>query len=237
MIKTPCRTDLCCDLLAALFSLLSAKTKQSAGLISVCFCAMNLQAGFDDLVRFMSSGPCQVLLLSRVEGSSTVVQAWRDFIGPPDVEEARREKPERSIISYDIESIVVNVFITATFCSVTQADGRKEKSSEINSTFSPAFVRHAQVLCLPLVEHQPSDHLLSPPPSLLSLSPPPPLSPLPAACGRSTARGPRSTACTAAGTERRPAGSSPSSSPPSAGRPPRGRSRLLRKSVWRGHWR
>lgn len=56
-----------------------------------------LQAGFDDLVRFMSSGPSHVLLLSRVEGSATVAEAWRDFIGPADVEEAKREKPERSV--------------------------------------------------------------------------------------------------------------------------------------------
>lgn len=94
------RTVLCCDLLAALFLFIlffSPKTKQSVGLIFVCWCAMNLQPDFNDLVHFMSSGPSHVLILSRVEGLDTVVQAWRDFIGPADVEEARREKPERFV--------------------------------------------------------------------------------------------------------------------------------------------
>lgn len=74
---------------------------------------MTVQAGFDDLVRFMSSGPSHVLLLSRVEGSATVAQAWRAFIGPADVEEARREKPERSVTgdesakSSDEKSVII----------------------------------------------------------------------------------------------------------------------------------
>lgn len=46
----------------------------------------------------------------------------------------------------------------------------KKQKSEINNTFSPAFVRHTQVLCFPLVEHQPSDHLFFSPPSSLSPS-------------------------------------------------------------------
>lgn len=62
-----------------------------------------------------------------------------------------------------------------------------------------------------------------------------PLSPrLPAACGHNTAHRHRSTQCTVVRTLSRPAGSSPSSSP-TPGRPCK-RSRLGRKSVWRGHW-
>ncbi|XP_034430134.1 thioredoxin domain-containing protein 6 isoform X1 [Hippoglossus hippoglossus] len=49
---------------------------------------------FQDLVQFMSSGPSHILVLSQVEGSASVVPAWREFIGPADIEEARREKPE-----------------------------------------------------------------------------------------------------------------------------------------------
>lgn len=45
----------------------------------------------------MSSGPSHVLILSQAEGSANVVPAWREFIGPVDIEEARREMPERSV--------------------------------------------------------------------------------------------------------------------------------------------
>lgn len=45
----------------------------------------------------MSSGPSHILVLSQVEGSANVVPAWREFIGPADIEEARKEKPERLV--------------------------------------------------------------------------------------------------------------------------------------------
>lgn len=49
-------------------------------------------------MQFMSSGPSHILVLSQAEGSANVVQVWREFIGPADTEEARREKPERLLI-------------------------------------------------------------------------------------------------------------------------------------------
>ena len=52
-------------------------------------------------MQFMSSGPSHILILSQVEGSADVVPAWREFIGPADIEEARREKPERSVTGCD----------------------------------------------------------------------------------------------------------------------------------------
>lgn len=45
----------------------------------------------------MSSGPSHILVLSQAEGSANIVPAWREFIGPADIEEARREKPERLV--------------------------------------------------------------------------------------------------------------------------------------------
>lgn len=45
----------------------------------------------------MSSGPSHILVLSQAEGSANLVQAWREFVGPADIEEARREKPERLV--------------------------------------------------------------------------------------------------------------------------------------------
>lgn len=48
-------------------------------------------------MQFMSSGPFHILVLSQVEGSAAVVLAWREFIGPADIEEAKRENPERLV--------------------------------------------------------------------------------------------------------------------------------------------
>ncbi|CAI5656272.1 unnamed protein product [Oreochromis niloticus] len=63
------------------------------------------EACFEDLVQFMSSGPSHILVLSQVEGSATVVPAWREFIGPADIEEAKREKPESLRAQYGTETL------------------------------------------------------------------------------------------------------------------------------------
>uniref|UniRef100_A0AAY4DXI9 Thioredoxin domain-containing protein n=1 Tax=Denticeps clupeoides TaxID=299321 RepID=A0AAY4DXI9_9TELE len=39
-------------------------------------------------------GPSHILVVSCTEGSKDVIQAWREFIGPANVEEARRQRPE-----------------------------------------------------------------------------------------------------------------------------------------------
>lgn len=51
-------------------------------------------------MQFMSGGPSHVLVLSQTEGSANVISAWREFIGPADLEEARRERPERFVGGY-----------------------------------------------------------------------------------------------------------------------------------------
>ncbi|XP_047457798.1 thioredoxin domain-containing protein 6 [Mugil cephalus] len=63
------------------------------------------EASFEDLVQFMSSGPSHILVLSQVEGLAGVVPAWREFIGPADIEEARREKPESLRAQYGTETL------------------------------------------------------------------------------------------------------------------------------------
>ncbi|KTG03528.1 hypothetical protein cypCar_00049195 [Cyprinus carpio] len=51
-----------------------------------------------ELIQFMSSGPSHGLVISKTEGCEDVIPAWQEFIGPPDVEEARRMQPERHFI-------------------------------------------------------------------------------------------------------------------------------------------
>ncbi|XP_064831672.1 thioredoxin domain-containing protein 6 [Oncorhynchus masou masou] len=63
------------------------------------------EACFEDLIQFMSSGPSHVLVVSQREGSANVVPAWREFIGPADVEEARRDKPESLRAQYGSETL------------------------------------------------------------------------------------------------------------------------------------
>lgn len=55
----------------------------------------------------MSSGPSHILILSQAEGSANVVPAWREFIGPADTEEAKRERPERLVSRNDICAISI----------------------------------------------------------------------------------------------------------------------------------
>ncbi|XP_052379053.1 thioredoxin domain-containing protein 6 [Oncorhynchus keta] len=63
------------------------------------------EARFEDLIQFMSSGPSHVLVVSQREGSGNVVPAWREFIGPADIEEARRDKPESLRAQYGSETL------------------------------------------------------------------------------------------------------------------------------------
>ncbi|XP_068919996.1 thioredoxin domain-containing protein 6 isoform X2 [Petaurus breviceps papuanus] len=49
---------------------------------------------FEKLVQHMSNGPCRLLIISWTENDKDVVAAWRDFIGPSDIEAAKRENPE-----------------------------------------------------------------------------------------------------------------------------------------------
>ncbi|XP_045909726.1 thioredoxin domain-containing protein 6 isoform X2 [Micropterus dolomieu] len=63
------------------------------------------EACFEDLVQFMSSGPSHILVLSQAEGSANIVPAWREFIGPADIEEARREKPESLRAQYGTQTL------------------------------------------------------------------------------------------------------------------------------------
>ncbi|XP_041857730.1 thioredoxin domain-containing protein 6 isoform X2 [Melanotaenia boesemani] len=63
------------------------------------------EACFEDLVQFMSSGPSHILVLSHIEGSASVIPAWREFIGPADIEEARQEKPESLRALYGTETL------------------------------------------------------------------------------------------------------------------------------------
>ncbi|CAJ0956985.1 unnamed protein product [Ranitomeya imitator] len=49
---------------------------------------------FQELVQFMSSGPSHVLIIAK-SGEDDVIPTWREFIGPTDVEVAKKEKPER----------------------------------------------------------------------------------------------------------------------------------------------
>ncbi|XP_062390924.1 thioredoxin domain-containing protein 6 [Sardina pilchardus] len=60
---------------------------------------------FQELVEFMASGPSQVLVISQTDASADVVPAWREFIGPADVQEARRDKPDSLRAQYGTESL------------------------------------------------------------------------------------------------------------------------------------
>ncbi|XP_051761176.1 thioredoxin domain-containing protein 6 isoform X4 [Ctenopharyngodon idella] len=61
---------------------------------------------FQELIQFMSSGPSHVLVISKMEGCEDVIPAWREFIGPPDIEEAREKQPESLRAQYGTETLL-----------------------------------------------------------------------------------------------------------------------------------
>ncbi|TKS67310.1 Thioredoxin domain-containing protein 3 -like protein [Collichthys lucidus] len=115
------------------------------------------EACFEDLVQFMSSGPSHVLVLSQVEGSANVVPAWREFIGPADTEEARREKPESLRAQYGTQTLFNAVhgsedidqasrelaFFFPNFrtASVTEQDGEEERVERTLALIRPDIAR------------------------------------------------------------------------------------------------
>ncbi|CAC5383652.1 NME8 [Mytilus coruscus] len=52
---------------------------------------------FEDLVKFMTSGPSHVLALTKGKTGENIIDEFRDLIGPTDVEEAKTQKPEREL--------------------------------------------------------------------------------------------------------------------------------------------
>ncbi|XP_023192166.1 thioredoxin domain-containing protein 6 isoform X1 [Xiphophorus maculatus] len=96
------------------------------------------EACFEDLVQFVSSGPSYILVLSQIEGTANIISAWREFIGPADIEEARREKPE----------------------SIPGKDPSSGSGVGSEQHILACLIRHTQTLCFSLVEHQPSIHLV-----------------------------------------------------------------------------
>uniref|UniRef100_A0A7N8XGR9 Nucleoside diphosphate kinase B n=1 Tax=Mastacembelus armatus TaxID=205130 RepID=A0A7N8XGR9_9TELE len=115
------------------------------------------EACFEDLIQFMSSGPSHVLILSQAEGSANVVPAWREFIGPADIEEARREKPESLRAQYGTQTLFNAVhgsedsdqasrelaFFFPNFrtASVTEQDGEEEHVERTLALIRPDVAR------------------------------------------------------------------------------------------------
>ncbi|KAK2906163.1 hypothetical protein Q8A73_010106 [Channa argus] len=115
------------------------------------------EACFEELVQFMSSGPSHVLVLSQIEGSADIVPAWREFIGPADVEEARSQKPESLRAQYGTQTLFNAVhgsensdqasrelaFFFPNFrtTSVTEQDGEEEHVERTLALIRPDVAR------------------------------------------------------------------------------------------------
>ncbi|MBN3283544.1 TXND3 protein, partial [Polyodon spathula] len=84
---------------------------------------------FEELVQFMASGPSHVLVVSKPEGTDDVIPAWREFIGPTDVEVAKREKPDSLRAQYGTETL---------FNAVHGSDNSEQASKEL-AFFFPNF--------------------------------------------------------------------------------------------------
>ncbi|XP_059823065.1 thioredoxin domain-containing protein 6 isoform X2 [Hypanus sabinus] len=87
------------------------------------------ESHFDELIRFMSSGPCRALIISKPEGTDEVIPLWKEFIGPTDVEIAKQEKPESLRALYGTEKL---------FNAVHGCDDEEQAAREL-AFFFPNF--------------------------------------------------------------------------------------------------
>ncbi|KAG9477479.1 hypothetical protein GDO78_002720 [Eleutherodactylus coqui] len=88
---------------------------------------------FQELVQFMSSGPCHVLIISKL-GDEDVIPEWREFIGPTDVEVAKKEKPESLRAQYGTEVL---------YNAIHGSNDREQASREL-AFFFPNFKSQQQ---------------------------------------------------------------------------------------------
>ena len=58
-------------------------------------CIIYFQEYFEDLVKFMSSGPSHILILTKGETGEGIIEEWRSLLGPASVEEAKEQAPDR----------------------------------------------------------------------------------------------------------------------------------------------
>ncbi|XP_005109042.2 thioredoxin domain-containing protein 3 homolog [Aplysia californica] len=49
---------------------------------------------FEELIKFITSGPSHVLVLTKGETGEAIVKDWRDMLGPTNVEQAKEEAPD-----------------------------------------------------------------------------------------------------------------------------------------------
>ena len=56
------------------------------------------QSYYDELIKFMISGPSHVLVLTKGNTGETVVTDVRELLGPKNVEEAKEEAPDRCVV-------------------------------------------------------------------------------------------------------------------------------------------
>ncbi|XP_056391291.1 thioredoxin domain-containing protein 6 isoform X2 [Hyla sarda] len=89
---------------------------------------------FQELVQFMSSGPCHVLIISK-SGDEDVIPSWREFIGPTDVEVAKKEKPESLRAQYGTEVL---------YNAVHGSNDREQASRELAFFFSSFNLQQEQ---------------------------------------------------------------------------------------------
>ncbi|XP_069589658.1 thioredoxin domain-containing protein 6 [Ranitomeya imitator] len=89
---------------------------------------------FQELVQFMSSGPSHVLIIAK-SGEDDVIPTWREFIGPTDVEVAKKEKPESLRAQYGTEVL---------YNAVHGSNDREQASREL-AFFFPSFKLQQQL--------------------------------------------------------------------------------------------
>ncbi|CAB3983118.1 thioredoxin domain-containing 3 homolog isoform X4 [Paramuricea clavata] len=113
---------------------------------------------FENLVEFMSSGPCMTLIISKGGTGEGVIPQFRDLIGPKDVNQAKEEAPTSIRAVYGTSSVMNAIhacdtsesaarelaFFFPDFVSptVTTRKASKESSQRTLALIRPDALRH-----------------------------------------------------------------------------------------------
>ena len=62
----------------------------------------------------MSGGPSHVLVLTKGQADDSIIKDWRDMLGPPVVQDAQEQEPERSYLV--AMSFLIFFFFVCDFC-------------------------------------------------------------------------------------------------------------------------
>ncbi|BFZ22067.1 hypothetical protein BsWGS_25104 [Bradybaena similaris] len=101
---------------------------------AVIYSSLDKEPYFDELIRYICSGPSYVLLLSVGESGATTIKDWKELLGPSNVEEAKEQAPSSLRARFGD-----NRFMNALHGSATKDAAAREQALFFPTFHLPTF--------------------------------------------------------------------------------------------------